>query len=238
MTAEQLADGSWRVQGRRVGFPVRIADAGVAAAVYAVPAAPARQLLGHTALRPVTVAGRALVVLLVVDYRVNDLGSYDEVGLAVLARGPDGAVGGHVVELPVTEAFTMEVGRALWGLPKWLASVELRLGAGRAQCRLDDGEDHVLTATMSTWPVRLPPVRGRLTALAVRGADVLATRCAVRARGLRLRPGGTRLVLGEGHRMAQAMAGLGLPRRALCTLVVEHGAMDLAPARRQDVPRP
>jgi hypothetical protein len=230
--AERLADGSWEVQGQRVTFPVRIADAGVAAAVYAVPAARAQVLLASTPLTPVTVAGRVLVVLALIDYRVNDLGTYDEVALAVLARSPDGAVGAYVAELPVTAAFTLEAGRAIWGLPKWLASVQLRIGRGRAECQLAEGEERVLTASMRTSPGRLPfPLRRWLTVLAVDGAGVLATRICVRLDGVSFRPGGTRLQLRAGHRMAEALTGLGL-RRALLTVVVERGSMELRPARR------
>lgn len=231
MAATRNSDGSWQVQGRRVTFPVRIRDATVAAAAYLVPAARPAALLSGTGLRPVTVLGRALLCLVFVDYRDNDLGAYDEVGVALLVRGRDGRVGAYVHELPVTQEFTMAAGRALWALPKWLADIDLGFAGSRATCVLADRGRRVLTATLRTLPFALPVrLRGRVTALAPRGDAVVASGIRLRARGVRLAVGGSTVTPVGNHAMAAELRRLGLPRRAAVTAIVDHVAFDMSPA--------
>ena len=226
-------DGSWEIQGRRVAFPVRVADAAAACAVYPVRAARAARLVAGTGLKIVAVAGHTPLFLLLVDYKVNDLGDYDEVGVALLVRHR-GRTGLYVHQLPVTQAFTVEAGRALWGLPKWLARAKLSIIGPGAICHLEDEAGrHVLTAAMRALPLRLPAtVRAAVTVLAPQGDAVLASRIRARATGIRMAPGGARLVLREGHAMADELRTLGLPRRPLATVVIEHVAFTMGPAER------
>jgi hypothetical protein len=224
--ATLLDDGSWEIQGRRIGFPVRIGSASVACATYLVRASRARAFLRGSGLGLVSAAGRTPLFLLFVDYRVNDLGVYDEVGVAFLARHR-GRIGAYVHQLPVTQAFTMEAGRALWGLPKWLARIELEITGRHATCHLADGDRHVLTAALHTLPGRLPiTVQGRLTALAPRSGSVLASAVRMRVRGIRLGAAGT-LVLGRDHPMTEELRALGLPKRPLVTAIVDQVAFDM-----------
>ena len=225
--ATLLDDGSWEIQGRRVEFPVRIASASMACATYLVRTARASELVAGTGLELVSVAGRTPLFLLFVDYRVNDLGDYDEVGVALLARHR-GRIGPYVHQLPVTQAFTMEAGRALWGLPKWLAQAELDISGSRATCHLAEEDRHVLTATVGTLPLALPvTVPVRLTALAPRGATVLASEMRVRAGGIRLGVGAATVVLGTEHPMAAELRSLGLPRRPVVTTIFDHVSFDM-----------
>jgi hypothetical protein len=208
--ASLLEDGSWEIQGRRVTFPVRITEASAACATYLVRTHRARPLVAGTGLDLVSVAGRTPLFLVLVDYRVNDLGDYDEVGVAFLARHR-GRVGPYISQLPVTQGFTMEAGRALWGLPKWLGRAELSIVGRDATCHLtDDAGAHVLTAAIRTLPVR------------------------ARLSGVRLGRGGS-VVLGAGHPMADELRALGLPRRPLLTTIVDRVAFDMDPA--ESVPR-
>ncbi len=176
----------------------------------------------------VSLLGRTPVIVLFVDYRDNDLGDYDEVGLAIVARHR-GRTGAHVLQLPVTQEFTMEAGRALWGLPKWLARADLTIAGGRVSCRLDDGERRVLDARLRTTPALPLTVPMSLTTLAPRDDVVLASPVRMRARGVRLGSGGS-VLPGTGHPMAQQMRAMGLPRRPLLTTVVDHVAFDMDPA--------
>jgi hypothetical protein len=232
--AKLLEDGSWEIQGRRVTFPVRITDAAVACATYLVRAERAERLVDGLEL--VSVAGRTPLVLLLVDYRVNDLGDYDEAGVAFLVRHR-GRTGTYIHQLPVTQAFTLEAGRALWGLPKWMARAELSISGPDASCHLaDDTGRHVLTAALHTLPWRLPlRVPATLTTLAPQDDAVLASRVRARVGGIRIAPGGARVVLGTGHPMADELRALGLPRRPLATVIAEQVAFEMDPA--QPVPR-
>jgi hypothetical protein len=229
--ATLLDDGSWEIQGRRLTFPVRIAHAAAACATYLVRTERVAPLVAGTGLEPVSVAGRTPVVLALVDYRVNDLGDYDEAGVALVVRH-GGRTGTYISQLPVTQTFTMEAGRALWGLPKWLARAELSISGADATCHLaDDTGRHVLTAAMHALPWRLPlRVPGAVTAFAPRDGEVLASPVRARVGGIRVAPGGARLVLGSGHPMADELRALGLPRRPLATVIAEQVSFEMDPA--------
>ncbi len=228
--ATQLEDGTWEIQGRRLTFPVRITDATAACVTYLVRADRARRLVAGTGLELVSFAGRTPLFLVLVDYRVNDLGDYDEAGVAFLARH-QGRTGPYIHQLPVTQTFTMEAGRALWGLPKWLGRAELSISGRDATCHLaDDAGRHVLTTALRTLPGRLPlPVRGAISALAPRGDEVLVSPVRARLSGIRIGRSGT-VVLGEGHPMADELRALRLPRRPLLTTIVDHVAFEMDPA--------
>jgi hypothetical protein len=177
----------------------------------------------------VSVAGRTPLVLLLVDYRAGDLGVYAEVGVALLVRHR-GRTGLYVHQLPVTGAFTLEAGRALWGLPKWRARAELRVDGPAAGCRLaDDTGRHVLTAAIRTARPRLPlGVPAAFVALAPRGDEMLTTPVRGRAAGIRVGIGGrASVVLGSGHPMADELREVGLPRRPVATATVEHLAFEM-----------
>jgi len=229
--ATPLDDGSWDVQGRRLRFPVRITDATAAFATYLVRTARARSLVSGTGLELVSVAGRTPLFLGFVTYRAGDLDSYHEVAVALLARHR-GRVGPYIHQLPVTQTFTMEAGRALWGLPKWLARAELDITGRDATCHLtDDADRHVLTAALRTLPGRIPlTIPGALTALAPRGDTVLTSRVRARACGIRFGVRGATAVLGAGHPMADELRAVGLPRRPVATLIAEHLEFDMTAA--------
>lgn len=232
--ARLLDDGSWEIQGQRVTFPVRIGHAVAAAATYLVRTERAAPLLAGSGLEPVSVAGRTPLVLLLVDYRVNDLGDYDEAGMALLVRHR-GRTGAYIHQLPVTQEFTLEAGRALWGLPKWLARIELTTSGSDATCHLaDDTGRHVLTAALHTLPLRLPVrLPGTLTAFAPRDGEILASPVRARIGGIRLAPGGTRVVLGHGHPMAEELRAIGLPRRPVVTVIADEVSFEMDPARSE-----
>jgi hypothetical protein len=235
VVATLLDDGSWEIQGTRLRFPVRIRHARAACATYLVRTDRARDLVAGTGLDLVSVAGRTPVFLALVDYRDNDLGDYDEVGVAFLARHR-GRTGPYVHQLPVTQRFTMEAGRALWGLPKWLGGAELVIDGRDARCHLtDDTGRHVLSAVLRTFAPRLPgTVAGGVTALAPHEGGVFASAVRARVGGVRVGRSAS-IVLGHGHPMAEELRALRLPRRPLAVVTADRVAFEMDPAL--DVPR-
>lgn len=228
-------DGTWEVQGTRLRSPVRIRRARAAGAAYLVRVDRARALVAGTGLDLVSVAGRTPLFLALVDYRDGDLGAYDEVGMAFLARHR-GRTGPYVHQLPVTQSFTMEAGRALWGLPKWLGAAELAVEGRHARAHLaDDTGRHVLTAVLRTLPPRLPfTLPGSVTALAPHPGGVFVSAVRARVGGVRVGRGAS-LVLGRGHPMADELRALELPRRPLAVVTAERVAFEIDAAL--DVPR-
>ncbi len=109
-----LADGA------RASLPIRYFDARCVIAEFSTDRA--RDALDPVGLRP---AG-ATVLLGCFEYRDTDLGPYNEVGLSIPAVAPgDPEPAMYVLHLPVTTAETDRIGRALWGYPKFVASIDI-----------------------------------------------------------------------------------------------------------------
>ncbi|MFD0523902.1 acetoacetate decarboxylase family protein [Paractinoplanes durhamensis] len=154
--AERIDAATWSIQGETVTLPVTITDARITAAIFTAPAADARRVLSGVPLRPVTVFGRAITLLMFIHYDEWVLKTYDEVGVGLLVRGPRGLPGLHIVDLPVTGAFTREAGQDFWALPKWLMEADLAFGPSTTDVTVRDGGAEVMHASVQTGGVRLP----------------------------------------------------------------------------------
>lgn len=144
------------VDGHTVVLPARIAEASQGSAIYAVDAATAETVLKDHNLpfKPVTVAGgAALLSLFMVDYRQSDLGAYAEFGAAIIGQpiGDELAPPGMVIfALPVSEAFSRDCGREIWGYPKVLApELVVRREGPRGVCRMNPDERGALSFSVS-----------------------------------------------------------------------------------------
>lgn len=236
------------VQGRAIDMPVEVRDASMGAAAYLVRADAARAVLAYSRMDVTEVLpGKALCVLVFVRYHDSDLGAYDEFGVTFLVRPPDAGPpprrgplaglkdlraagsGAFVHWLPVDQGFTLEAGRTIWGFPKEMADVDLRLGSPYKRCLLRrDGRMVVDLLIRPGVPVTPAPLLG--DSVPVPGAyshlDGVTRRIpwTARARGLRWRPGGALIRLGN-HPIAKELSELGLPRRALMTASADHVSM-------------
>jgi hypothetical protein len=223
------------VAGREVRLPVVVRDAVSVSATYVVPATAVQRLLPDGLWALESIPGRTIVVLAAVEYRDNDLGCYNEFavnffvvhaatrplpivgGLLALARGTYGT---YVHALPVTTTFSRDAGCDIWGFPKTVATITFEDTADRRTCRLEDGGQHVLTFSAPRGGTRR--FGGRpLEAYAWRHGQTYATRYTMAGDGVGTRLGGAELVLGV-HPLADDLRRLGLPRRALATLAMEH----------------
>jgi hypothetical protein len=231
------------IQGRTVGMPVRVRDAEVCSAFYPVRADAARAVIAYSGLDVAEVVpGKAVCVLLFVDYRDGDLDTYHEFGMAFLVRPPGvpGSVGlgdlrqaGVFVHwLPVDQSFTMEAGRTLWGFPKELADIELRLDSPYKRCVLRKDGRLVLDLLIKPGaPVPGATVMTPLDAYTHREGVTRRVPWTVRARGARIRPSGALIRLGN-HPIAKELSELGLPKRALFSSTVSRAAMTFGEAAR------
>ena len=240
MNAMPAAVGSpptFVIQGREVRLPVVVRDAASGAATYAVSAAAARRLIPDGALEPVEIwPGRALCSLAVIDYRDNDLGDYNEVSIAFFVRERGGSRGvpyvGTIAEflrgrvatyirhLPVDQRFTCEAGRTIWGFPKSVQRIDFDTDAARARCALHMDGQHVLTLSVPRGGGRRLPDSVMTTYTFI---DGVAHRTAFSSggEGVGFHLGGAELALGT-HPIADELRSLGLPKRALMTMWMEH----------------
>lgn len=224
-------------QGREVTLPVMVRDAGSAAATYLVPAAAARRLLPGPELDVAQVfPGWTIFSVACIDYRDNDLGDYDEVSLAFFVRERRASTGvpylgtvldfvrnrvpTYIYRLPVNQSFTCEAGRGIWGFPKTVEEIAFRDLDGRRQCRLVMDGRHVLTFSTARGGRRALPDAPMVTYSYVDGA-LHRTTFVSGATGVGIHLGGADLELGD-HPLADDLRSLGLPKRALMSVWMEH----------------
>lgn len=211
--ANDGANAAYVIAGREVTFPVAVRDASNGTAIFIVPSAAAQAVIPGDAFAVVECApGETQLALGFVDYRDNDLGDYNEALVVFFvrpARDPAAAEGTFIYALPVTQAFTCEAGRRIWGFPKSIEQVAISYEAERATCRLtmqgelvfelslpaaeaedDLGEMDFVTYSYKDVPVATPFRQGGATSF----GD----------------PSAVRLTLGQ-HPIGAALAALGLP---------------------------
>lgn len=241
MSASVVAERRYVFQGREVTLPVVVRDAASAAATYLVSAAAARRLLPSPALDVVELLpGRALFSIACIDYRDNDLGDYNEVSLALFVRErrvPAGIPGGipylgaavdfarsrlatYIYRLPVDQTFTCEAGRGIWGFPKTVEQIDFAAVGERRRCALVMGGRQVLTLSVTAGGTRTLPDTPMVTYSMIGGA-LHRTRFLSGARDVGIRVGGADMTLGD-HPLADELRALGLPRRALASVWMEH----------------
>ncbi len=230
------------IRGEQVSMPVRIRDAEVYAAMFAVPAQRAQDVIGYSGLtvlpyRP----GRTICGLMFIEYHDGDLYRYKEFGVGFLVRaesggGPAGALGNlralasgsagaFVHRLPVTEEFTMEAGRTIWGFPKVLSEIDIDRSPGgvRGAVRLDG--DLVADMRLARGiPVPGSGVSSAIDVYSHSGGVTRKISWTLTASGTRTRPGGAHVILGP-HPWAEELRSLGLPRRALFSSGIAHARM-------------
>jgi hypothetical protein len=235
--ASSTAPSSYVIQGREVRLPVVVRDASSAAATFAVSAAAVRRLIPGDALAVAEIfPGKALCSIAAIDYRDNDLGDYNEVSIAFFVRDKRrpaglpylgtladffrGRVATYIHHLPVDQSFTCEAGRAIWGFPKTVERIEFSRDRGRATCTLHMDGAHVLTLSLPCGGTRTLP-ESRMTTYSFIGGAPHQTAFTSGGRGVGFALGGAELTLGT-HPIADELRTLGLPKRALMTMWMEH----------------
>jgi hypothetical protein len=142
---------SFEIQGRTVRIPAVVRDASSGTAMYMVDAAAAKKLVPAAFEVHEAAPGQTQMTIVIVDYRDNDLGDYDEVGIVFFVRPagrPDAELGSYIYKLPVNQSFTCEAGVKIWGFPKSVEQIDFRYSDDSATCRLEMDGQHVLTLTV------------------------------------------------------------------------------------------
>lgn len=226
-------------------MPVEIRRAIVHTAAFSVPAAAAQAVIDYSGLRVCEHRrGAAVVNLMLAQYLDGDLGPYNEFGVAVMVTPPDAppgtpatgwralaTAGAFIHRLPVDQEFTLAAGRGIWGFPKIMADFTIRSGRRFGFAVRADGQAIVDLDFARGLPVPAPAIGRPRELLAYSHLDGVTreTPWRMRIAGLRVRPGGAALRLGD-HPYAVELAGLGLPKRPMLTASVAQVAMTFGDA--------
>ena len=221
MTAKE----SYLIQGRTVALPCEVRDASSGTVMYMVPADRAQRLVPEAfeVLEPAP--GLTQLSLLMVEYRDNDLGDYNEVGIIffVKPRGAsDGEAGTYIHQLPVNQPFTCEAGCRIWGFPKSVQEIDIRYAENSATCKLLMHGQHVFTLTVPRGGSDQTPDTPSTGYTLIEG--VPHTNQFTRGgTGEQTRPGGEGVGLELGsHPLAEELRGLGLPKDPILSNWTEH----------------
>ena len=228
---------SYEIQGRTVTMPVEVRDASAATASYLVDADVARGFLPGSELDVLELLpGRAVLSVGCIDYRDNDLGDYNEISIAFFVRerseskgfpvlGPirdvvSGNVATYIHRLPVNQAFTCEAGCRIWGFPKVVNEIEIRSESGRVVCDWSIEGRPVFRFSTPRSGKRTLPDRTLVTYTHIEGVPH-KTAFSSGSEGAGFGLGGAEIELGS-HPIADEFRVLGLPKRALMTVWMEH----------------
>jgi hypothetical protein len=237
---ERLDATRFRVDGRELHVPMRIADCSIVANVFWVDAEAVQRLVGTAALRVAEpLPGRTLLVLLGVLYRENPLGNYGEAAILFPVHtdgrktmlpfgGLLSVLTGRALQLvyrmPVNQEFTAHAGRFLWGYPKYLADIDVALAEDSATVRLrQDAKLVFALAAPASHKGRLFETTSRT--LTVRGGRFRSISGSVGGSGVSWRLGGQAPEIGTEDPLAIELRTLGLPKTPFLAGSVRHARM-------------
>lgn len=145
------SQSEFTIQGQTVKIPAVVRDASSGTAMYMVDTTAAQALVPDAFEVVEAAPGQTQATIVIVDYRDNDLGDYDEVGIIFFVRPkgqPDAETGSYIYKLPVNQSFTSEAGCKIWGFPKTVEKIDFSYGNNSATCKLVMDKKHVLTLTV------------------------------------------------------------------------------------------
>ena len=246
---DAIAPSQYEIAGTVLTMPVKIRTAIQHMAMFSVDADAAQRMIDYSGLQVCRFRPRrAAVVLMLMQYVDGDLGPYFEYGTNVMVNPPGSrasgmkalqSAGAFIHHLPVDGAFTMEAGRAIWGYPKVLADFTVR-GATMAGARPSgfgfdatiDGQFAVgmdfsrglAVPSALTSKTQVHPTYSHLDGVTRETAGEM------KLSGVRYRPGGVRVRLGQ-HPYARELASLGFPKRAMISSSADNVEMTFGDAK-------
>ncbi|HIF98594.1 MAG TPA: hypothetical protein EYQ54_16475 [Myxococcales bacterium] len=141
----------YEIQGQTVKLPVEVRDASSGTVMYRVDRQAACRIIPPEFEADESAPGQTQLCLVMVDYRDNDLGDYNEVGVVFFVRPkgqPEAEIGTYIHRLPVNQSFTQQAGLEIWGFPKTVEEIDFSVSENSATCVLTMGGEHALTLTL------------------------------------------------------------------------------------------
>tara|TARA_R110002072_G_scaffold110221_1_gene237737 strand:- start:3979 stop:4830 length:852 start_codon:yes stop_codon:yes gene_type:complete len=251
---EKIDADHYLIDGERIGFPVVVADASMLMNAYLVDAKVAQEIISDSGFRVLELyPGKALLQLLFVDYRDNELGDYNEGAIifpvitpgerkpfpffGALKRMISGSVGNFVYRMPVDQAFTTHAGRFIWGFPKWVSRIDIEFGDKRAHGSFIDEGELVYSIAAKTGGTATAKEQ-RAASLAIRDNKAWKTYGTSAGSGVTFALGGEMPTIGDRHPLALELRALGLPKKPLFSVSIKNAAMSFAGPESTEIGQP
>jgi hypothetical protein len=251
---KKIDESHYLIDGQTIDFPVIVAEASMLMNAYLVDAAVAQDMIKDSGFRVIELfPGKAILQLLFVDYRKNELGDYNEGAIifpvltpgerkpfpffGTLKRMASGEVGNFVYRMPVDQEFTTHAGRYIWGFPKWVSRVDIEFGNARASGSfIDEGE--LVYSFSAKAGGKTVSKEQRAASLAIRDGKAWKTYGTNTGSGLTFALGGEMPTIGDSHPLALELRALGLPKKPLFSVSIKNAAMSFAGPESVEIGQP
>ncbi|MEH6592167.1 MAG: acetoacetate decarboxylase family protein [Halioglobus sp.] len=238
---QKLDSENYVIDSHPIDFPVVVADASMLMNAFLVDTAVAQNVIKDSGFRVIELfPGKAILQLLFVDYRDNDLGDYNEGAIifpvltpgekkpfpffGALKRMATGSAGNFVYRMPVDQEFTTHAGRYIWGFPKWVAKIDIAFDDDRATGSFyDEGELVYSLAAKAGGTSKAKEQRA--ASLAIRNGKAWKTYGTTAGNGVTFSVGGEMPDIGESHPLALELRALGLPKKPMFTVSIKNTSM-------------
>ncbi len=224
----------YAIQGRDVRVPFLVRDATAAVAFYLVSASAAQALIGGSGLRVARVGpGRTICTIGAMDYKDGEIGAYHEMAITFFVEEEGtrtipfastvigllrGTLSAYVHRLPVDGTLACETGQTIWGLPKFVADIEISNEGDTQTATLSADGQHILTQAVRMGGGRSFSNRGQIS-YAARDGSLFRSPSVMSGEDVGARLRGAKLELGT-HPYADELRTLGLPKRPLFTTFI------------------
>ena len=238
---EKIGPDNYVIDSQPIDFPVVVADASMLMNGFLVDAVVAQNIINDSGFRVVELfPGKAILQLLFVDYRENDLGNYNEGAIifpvltpgekkpfpffGTLKRMATASLCNYVYRMPVDQEFTTHAGRYIWGFPKWVAQIDIAFDEKQATGSFfDEGELVYSLAARAGGTAKAK--EQHVASLAIRDGKAWKTRGTNRGSGVTFSLGGEMPAIGENHPLALELRALGLPKKPVFTVSIKNASM-------------
>ena len=213
-----------------VPVPTFYQDTRVLSAMFLAPLQQVRNLLPSRRLHPLRpTPWHGLVHIAGYEYRVCDLGPYNEVGISIpvsldrpapvftgLLLPPPAEPDVHILHLPVTTEIACTLGVEFAAYPKFVADIAFSEQGDWVGCRVSEGEQEILTLRVRKGQPK-PFPRSRAHAINARDGRLLRAMVvyAERETAISRRRGDANIRLGD-HRISQELLDLHLGAMVQC----------------------
>ncbi len=199
-------------------------------------------------LHPVVLPGnRAIMAMGIFNYIDTSIGPYGEIAVALpavfdkkitafngllpaLMESAFPGFGVVVMHLPVTTKDARDAGRKVWGYTKFIADMHFTVTPEYYQCRLREGDRHILDVRVKKRGICLRDKKP-ITTFSVKNGNLIKTAISQTAtKRVSLRTGGSFLKLGD-HPMAESIRRLNISSRPFMSIYYPERSAILPPGK-------